>query len=811
MTFKPALTANSAHIEECNEAFGVSDVSDCEDTLNLEMASESVSTISDDSRPGESVPYSPSTEDTSVSEDFGSMPGLQTVSDSSEAFSDQMDVDDGVDLFSDVSDGDLLNPEDVEDVDWSTVRAFMELKLDGEAHALEEPVCVSPRIELLDSGCTCHISPYKDDFVLLKDVPPKPFRAANKQRFCATGEGELTIEMPNGAVPSQLHLSEVLYSPEVGYTLISVGKLDDLGFDIRFRDGACTIRAPDGTQVARVPKDSSGLYRVSHNEDSAHAVEVITVDQLHRRMGHIAPETASKMVRKGFVTGVKLSVDSGTPTFCESCIYAKATRKLVPKEREGEQAGELGGEVHSDVWGPAPVSTLRGRRYYVSFIDDKTRLAHITLLTSKSEVFQAYKDFEAHLRTQFDKSILAMNTDRGGEYIAQSFVTHLKAAGTRQKLNVHDTPQHAGVSERFNQTVIERTRAMLHASGLSRFLWGEAVHHAVWLFNRSPTKALNGMTPLEAATGTKPDIAGLREWGEKVWVRVEKGNKLGGCVQEGRWVGFAANSKGSRIYWPQTRKVTVERNVYTRKDDAPMDRFEGEDWIFEPDTAPPQPEENIADAPAPTTLQNDPIIHEPSTSTSIVPPNEVPQLPKSRRNNIDSLSETNILPEGSKRTKRPSSRVLDLISGKAHTSSKPADPILPTGVQFSSPTTEIVDAEDDEWTLLVDDQFLEEYALALETADAEVIEPRTLTEAKSRPDWLLWEKGIYEELDTLQAAGTWELVEKRMLSVQSGSSGQKRTLQETWLDTRHASSHKAFRRYLASTISIPMPLWPKWL
>jgi len=54
---------------------------------------------------------------------------------------------------------------------------------------------------------------------------------------------------------------------------------------------------------------------------------------------------------------------------------------------------------------------------------------------------------------------------------------------------------------------------------------------------------------------------------------------------------------------------------------------------------------------------------------------------------------------------------------------------------------------------------LTEYALAAITSDAEALEPRTLKEARERPDWPLWEKAIEEELETLRIAGTWVLEE----------------------------------------------------
>ena len=62
------------------------------------------------------------------------------------------------------------------------------------------------------------------------------------------------------------------------------------------------------------------------------------------------------------------------------------------------------------------------------------------------------------------------------------------------------------------------------------------------------TKAVEGMTPYEAAFGKKSNLKGLRKWGEKMWVRVEGGNKLGGRVREGRWLGVDEQSKGVRVY-----------------------------------------------------------------------------------------------------------------------------------------------------------------------------------------------------------------------------------------------------------------------
>src|SRR5882762_5597950 len=173
-------------------------------------------------------------------------------------------------------------------------------------------------------------------------------------------------------------------------------------------------------------------------------------------MGHISPGIAKKLVENGLVTGVRINDSSDGVVFCKSCVYAKATQKPVAKEREGERATEFGGEVHTDLWGPAPVATIRGRRYYVTFTDDKTRMTYLHLLKRKSDTLSAYKDFEAECLTQHKARIKVLHSDRGGKYTGKEFVLHLKKNGTKQKLTVHDTPQHNGVAERLNRTILEK-------------------------------------------------------------------------------------------------------------------------------------------------------------------------------------------------------------------------------------------------------------------------------------------------------------------------------------------------------------------
>ena len=46
----------------------------------------------------------------------------------------------------------------------------------------------------------------------------------------------------------------------------------------------------------------------------------------------------------------------------------------------------------------------------------------------------------------------------------------------------------------------------------------------------------------------------------------------------------------------------------------------------------------------------------------------------------------------------------------------------------------------------------DEYAMAAAISEVEALEPCSLDEARKRPDWLLWEQAIQEELKTLLTA-----------------------------------------------------------
>jgi hypothetical protein len=129
-------------------------------------------------------------------------------------------------------------------------------------------------------------------------------------------------------------------------------------------------------------------------------------------MGHISPESAHRLVSQGLVTGVLVDPTGPIrPFFCKLCTYAKSRCKPISKIRKGERATVFGGEVYYNLWGPAPVKSKKGKRYYITFTDDKTHLTHLYLLRNKDKAFTTYKEYKVWVATQLSAKIKILHSD----------------------------------------------------------------------------------------------------------------------------------------------------------------------------------------------------------------------------------------------------------------------------------------------------------------------------------------------------------------------------------------------------------------
>jgi hypothetical protein len=184
------------------------------------------------------------------------------------------------------------------------------------------------------------------------------------------------------------------------------------------------------------------------------------------------------------------------------------------------------------------------------------------VLSSKGEAANAIRRAQAAAEAECGHKLCVLCTDNGGEFTAAEFASYCADEGVQRHYSVPYSPQQNGVVERRNQTVVEMARALLKQRGMPAVFWGEAVVTAVYILNRSPTKALNGRMPYEAWHGRKPVVSHLRVFGCLAFGK-ELGHigKLDDRSTLGLFIGYAEGSKAYRILNPGTQRVRTTRDV----------------------------------------------------------------------------------------------------------------------------------------------------------------------------------------------------------------------------------------------------------
>ncbi|CAL2226894.1 unnamed protein product [Prunus armeniaca] len=109
---------------------------------------------------------------------------------------------------------------------------------------------------------------------------------------------------------------------------------------------------------------------------------------------------------------------------CDTCILAKSHR--VPYPLSTNKCTTPFTLIHSDVWGPSPITAPSGVRWFVTFIDDCTRMTWLYLLKNKNEVFSRFQSFHKQMKTQFNAQIQILRSNNGGEFVNHDFQTYFQ-------------------------------------------------------------------------------------------------------------------------------------------------------------------------------------------------------------------------------------------------------------------------------------------------------------------------------------------------------------------------------------------------
>ena len=224
--------------------------------------------------------------------------------------------------------------------------------------------------------------------------------------------------------------------------------------------------------------------------------------------------------------------------------------------------------IHSDICGPMNTTSLGGAKYFVTFIDDYSRYGWTYFLKKKSDLASTFEGWANTVSNLLDRPIKILHSDNGGEYLSKRFEAILLTRGITHERTAPYTPQHNGVAERRNRTLVELARSMIHHASLDDSFWAEAVAYATTINNCAPTKSLSNITPYEAWNHKLPSVAHFRVFGCRALALIQDSDigKFASKTKETIYLGPSTFSSGHRLWDRKTKQVVVNRNVHFFED-----------------------------------------------------------------------------------------------------------------------------------------------------------------------------------------------------------------------------------------------------
>ncbi|KAK9668254.1 hypothetical protein RND81_13G045000 [Saponaria officinalis] len=306
------------------------------------------------------------------------------------------------------------------------------------ASIVSSSFCSSPTNWIIDSGASDHMTFDFTDF--------------NAHQMLHT---PIVVSLPDGQIKHVhysgtvlltdiIELHNVLYLPDFKHRLLSLGRLlTNSGLIATFTSSACVIQSPSTDAVLCLDIRNAGIYQfhssnafLSHaNKCTSHSVDYVAL--LHARLGHLS----------------------------------------------------IGALKH----GPYQVPSMSGASYFLTIVDDHSRMTWTVLLKDKTSVSAKLKQFLAYVSNHFHTTVQILRSDNRTKLFQRECGALLSDQGI-----VHQ------------RTIPEVARALRFHGKLPKRFWGEMILATTHLINLTLTSVLNWKTPFEVLFHKPPDYSMLR-------------------------------------------------------------------------------------------------------------------------------------------------------------------------------------------------------------------------------------------------------------------------------------------------------------
>ena len=225
--------------------------------------------------------------------------------------------------------------------------------------------------------------------------------------------------------------------------------------------------------------------------------------------------------------------------------------------------------VYSEVCGPFEVPSLGGNKYFITFVDEYSRMIWMYVIKMKSAAFEFFLRFKANVERESGKLLKTLRTDGGGEFTSNAFENNCQANGIMHEVTTLYTPQHNALAETRNKTILNMVRNLLKEKGLPHKLWGETASMVVYILNRCPTKVLEAVVPLKVWSGVKPAVEHFRVFGSLAFKHIpdQRRTKLQDKSTTMVFIGYHPTG-AYKLFDPNQEKVVLSIYVLVLEDQS---------------------------------------------------------------------------------------------------------------------------------------------------------------------------------------------------------------------------------------------------
>ena len=138
---------------------------------------------------------------------------------------------------------------------------------------------------------------------------------------------------------------------------------------------------------------------------------------------------------------------------------------------------------------------------------------------------------------------------------------YLTNKGINTRYSAPYTPKQNSAAKIINRILLNKVRALLITSYLPKYLWGEAILTATYLYNRTPNSSINFSTPYNLKYKEKPNINNIRIFGSLTYYKEHSCfiKKLDSRASAYYLVGFVGKNI-YKLYNPINNKTITTRD-----------------------------------------------------------------------------------------------------------------------------------------------------------------------------------------------------------------------------------------------------------